>query len=1163
MADFLWTFAVQEIIKKTLQLAAEQLSLAWGFKPELSKFRSSLLLAEAILRDVDRTKSDRESVKIWVARLQDLALEAEIVLDELSYENLRRQLDVIGHSKNRVRDFFSISNPVIFRLKMARKIRTITQILNEIKADASAVGIVKFGGGKWGDPLDNGQIPETDSFLDEFEVIGRGGDIAKIVNILVDGTNHETISVIPILGMGGLGKTTVAKAVFNHELVKAQFDETIWVSVTATFDDKKILRAILESLTNFPSGLDSMDAILRRLQKELEGKKYFLVLDDVWNEDVKLWNNLKSHLLKITNSVGNKVLMTTRSEEAGKIMKTFPIYHLEKLSDDECWSIFKERASANGLPLTPELEIIKNVLAEQFGGIPLVANVLGGAVQFKTRRETWLMSTLETLIMNPLQTENDVLSILRLSVDHLPNASLKQCFAYFSNFPRGFNFEKEQLIQFWMAEGFIQPSDQVRTETMEDIGEKYFNILLARSLFQDIVKDENGKITHCKMHHLLHDLACSVSKCEALSSDHIGLVDDVPQIRQLSLIGCEQSVNLPPRKSMQKLRSLFLDRDVFRHKIINFKRLQILDMSRCEIHNLPNSIGRLKHLRYLDVSNNMTKELPNSIVKLYKLQTLRLGFFHGEAPKKFRKLISLRHFYVDVKRPTIRHMPSYLGRLVDLQSLPFFVVGTESGSHIEELGYLRNLRGKLKLYNLELVRNKEEAMKAELGKREKVYKLKLVWSDEREVNDNHDIAVLEGLQPHRNLQYLTVESFMGERFPDLTFVENLVRVSLRNCSRCRRIPMFGHLPNLKVLEISGLHNLKSIGTEFYGNEYIEKSLFPKLKIFHLFDMENLGRWDEAAVPPEVVVFPCLEELQILSCPRLETAPDYFSTLRTLEIDDVNNPISQITLQTFKLLGIVHSCNLSGLPEELRGNLSSLEEFKVWYYLHLKSFPTIEWLTDLLNCKIGYDTKWTNIQSHKLESYTSVNELSISGCPDLTSTPDLQALCNLSSLTIAGLKKLPKGMHCLTCLKSLSIGGFMEGYDFGPLLHLESLEDLALIDFGSTQSTLPDQLQHLTGLKHLKIVGFHGIESLPEWLGNLTTLEILHLESCRNLREFPEAMSCLTKLEELRSFNCQELRLRQEDPEWAKIKHIPRFIAFNYWVDENQQRIQFKVCHNAS
>lgn len=1153
---------MQEILKKTLYLAAQQIRLAWGFKPELSKLCTSLLLVEAILRDVDRTKSDRESVKIWVAKLQDLALDAEILLDELSYENLRREMDVNGDSKKRVRDFFSFSNPLVFRLKMAHKIRTITQVLNEIKGEASAVGVIPEVESREIE-ADNGQIPETDSFLDEFEVVGRGVDISRIVNIVVDSATHARITVIPIVGMGGLGKTTVAKAVFNHELVKAHFDETIWVCVTATFDDKKILRAILESLTNLPSGLDSKDAILRRLQKELEGKRYFLVLDDVWNENVKLWNNLKSLLLKITNSIGNRVLVTTRSEEAGKIMETFPIYHLEKLSDDECWSIFKERASANGLPLNPELEVIKNVLAEQFGGIPLVAKVLGGAVQFKKRTETWLMSTLETLIMNPLQNENDVLSILRLSVDHLPNSSLKQCFAYFSNFPKGFNFEKEQLIQFWMAEGFIQPSDEVGTETMEDIGDKYFNILLARSLFQDIVKDENGKISHCKMHHLLHDLAYSVSKCEALDSDLTGLVDDGPQIRQLSLIGSGQNVTLPPRRSMKKVRSLFLDRDVFGHQILDFKRLLVLNMSLCEIHNLPTSIGRLKHLRYLDVSNNMIKKLPKSIVKLYKLQTLRLGCFRGEAPKKFRKLISLRHFYMNVKRPTTRHMPSYLGRLVDLQSLPFFVVGTKKGFRIEELGYLSNLRGKLKLYNLELVRNKEEAMGAELVKKDKVYKLKLVWSDEREVNDNHDTSVLEGLQPHRNLQYLTVEAFMGELFPNLTFVENLVKISLKNCSRCRRIPTFGHLPNLKVLEISGLHNLKSIGTEFYGNEYEERSLFPKLKRFHLLDMENLGRWDEAAVPSEVAVFPYLEELKILDCPRLEIAPDYFSTLRTLEIDDVNNPISQITLQTFKLLGIIHSGNLSGLPEELRGNLSSVEEFKVWYYLHLKSFPTIEWLTDILKCKIGCGTKWTNIQSHWLESYTSVNELSIVGHPDLTSTPDIKAFCNLSSLTISGLKNLPKGFHCLTCLKSLSIGGLMEGFDFRPLLHLKSLENLAMIDFGSTESTLPDELQHLTGLRHLKIVGFQGIESLPEWLGNLTYLESLHLESCRKLRELPEAMRCLAKLEELRSFNCQELRLRQEEPEWDKISHIPRFISFNYWVDEDQQRIQFKVCHKPS
>ena len=720
MAGFISTFAVQEILKKAFGLAAEQIHLACHFKTELSKLCTSLHLVKAILRDVDQAKSDRESFMIWVAKLQGLAIDAEVIMEELSYENLRRQIDVNGNPKKMVCDFFSFSNPLLFRLKMAHKIETITQILNEITGEASAVGVVAKVNERV-TSTNNGQIPETDSFLDEFEIVGRGVDISRIVSIVLDTTTHDRISVIPIVGMGGLGKTTVAKAVFNHELVEAHFDETIWVCVTASFDEKKILRAILESLTNFPSGLDSLDAILRRLQKELEGKRYFLVLDDVWNENFELWNNLMSLLLKITNSFGNRILVTTRSEEAGKVVKTFPVYRLAKLSDDECWSIFKERASPNGLPLTQELEVMKNVLAEQFGGIPLVAKVVGGSVQLKTRRETLLMSTLETLIMNPLNNENDILSILRLSVDHLPNSSLKQCFAYFSNFPKGYNFEKEQLIQCWMAEGFIQPSDQAGNETMEDIGDKYFNILLAHSLFQDIVKDENGKITHCKMHHLLHDLAYSISKCAAFGSDVIGLNDSVSQIRQLSLIGCENNVPLPSIRSMRNLRSLFLDRDVFGHEIISFKRLCVLNISRCEIHSLPTSIGRLKHLRYLDVSNNMIKELPKSIVKLYKLQTLRLGCFHGEAPKNFRKLISLRHFYMDIKRPTNRHMPCYLGRLVDLQSLPFFVVGMDKGSHIEELGYLSHLRGTLRLYNLEFVRNMGEAMTAKLVKKEKVY----------------------------------------------------------------------------------------------------------------------------------------------------------------------------------------------------------------------------------------------------------------------------------------------------------------------------------------------------------------------------------------------------------------------------------------------------------
>ncbi|XP_022931813.1 putative disease resistance protein RGA1 [Cucurbita moschata] len=94
MAEFLWTFAVQEVLKKTVKLAAEQICLSWGFMDELSKLKDSLLMAQAILRDIDRMKTDLESLKLWVKNLEDIVFEADIVLDELAYEDVRRKVEI-------------------------------------------------------------------------------------------------------------------------------------------------------------------------------------------------------------------------------------------------------------------------------------------------------------------------------------------------------------------------------------------------------------------------------------------------------------------------------------------------------------------------------------------------------------------------------------------------------------------------------------------------------------------------------------------------------------------------------------------------------------------------------------------------------------------------------------------------------------------------------------------------------------------------------------------------------------------------------------------------------------------------------------------------------------------------------------------------------------
>ena len=247
----------------------------------------------------------------------------------------------------------------------------------------------------------------------------------------------------------------------------------------------------------------------------MEGGIYLLVLDDVWNKDPLKWESLISCLLGITSNVGNNIIVTSRKSNVPNVTGILPRCHLEKLSDDECWYIMKKKISHNEIvPLTLDLEAIGRDIAKKCGGVPLAAKVLGGMMYRKKEKGEWL-AIRDNGIWNSEDGSNEMLQILKLSFNCLPSPSLKQCFAYCSIFPKDYEIKKEELILLWMAEGFLQPS-QGSSYVMEDIGNKYFDILLTNSLFQDVEKDDCGNVKSCKMHDLVHDLALSISKFETL-----------------------------------------------------------------------------------------------------------------------------------------------------------------------------------------------------------------------------------------------------------------------------------------------------------------------------------------------------------------------------------------------------------------------------------------------------------------------------------------------------------------------------------------------------------------------------------------------------------------------------------------------------------------------
>ncbi|PRQ39207.1 putative P-loop containing nucleoside triphosphate hydrolase, leucine-rich repeat domain, L [Rosa chinensis] len=908
MAEFLFTFAAEGILTKVTSLAAQEFNLALGFKEDLAQLRDSFLKIQAMLRDVDHSQVRGEAVEMWVKDLEDIANEADDVLDEIGYEALRRKVELRDQMKKKVKNFLSHSNPIAFRLQMAHKIKKInTSLVKLFNQAAGPVGLVARtladATSQDIEVLDRETVSSFDS--DEKLIIGREEVVSDIVKTLLKSHYNEEnyLPVLAIVGMPGLGKTTLAKSIYHESKIDSHFHEKIWVCVSTPFDVKTILRGILEALKPEKAAVQSKDAICKFIREEVKGKRYLLILDDVWNEDSEKWKELRSCLLTIKDTQGSSIIVTTRSDRVAKVMETLPRCDLRKLSDDECWLIMKDKAIPVGSPpMSKEQETIGREIAKRCGGVPLVSKVLGDVMRSKTSDEWRLI--LKSKTWDSPEGEKRIFSILKLSFDELKPPSLKQCFAYCSMFFKDFDIEKDDLIQLWMAQGWLHPCSDKSLE-MEERGNEYFKILLAKSFFQDVTKDYSGNVTKCKMHDLVHDLAEHVSKS-------------------------------------RNLRSLFSNGEVLGSNLLTFKSLRVLNLYKADIVELPISIGKLKHLRYLNVLKTRIKTFPKSIGQLYNLQTLKIPYQLEEFPGEVANLINLRHIYFG------RYMKvpgGILRRLTNLRSLPFLKVGNKTGPGIEELGCLNQLHDTLSIYGLENVGDGEEASKANLVEKKHICKLILDWKLSRPShNVENDDDVLEGLRPHSSLEFLEIQGFLGVKFPSWLFLANhLKKIELSGCNKCEGVPVLGHLPNLSCVKIMRMENLTRIGSEFYGDDHVNsgngsskeaRPLFPALKTLHIEWAQNLIDWMEAPTEGATTVFPLLEELTLIGCDKLTSAPSHFPSLKKLVIEWLDSggmPIASILsnkLTTLTHLRLLEVGGLTCLPEGMLENNKNLAHLEI-------------------------------------------------------------------------------------------------------------------------------------------------------------------------------------------------------------------------------------------
>ncbi|KAG6783367.1 hypothetical protein POTOM_012814 [Populus tomentosa] len=382
---------------------------------QLRKLKSTVRAVGKLLNDAEEKHITDPAVKGWLDDLKDALYQADDFLDEIAYKALQLKFEAEPQSEtfsDQVRSFLTSLVPCKKGMgEMQPELEKILQILQDLLQQKDSLHLTESVGRI---PLLPSQKIPTTALVDESHVFGREDDRENIMALLLpDDAEERQLDVVPIVGMGGVGKTTLAQLVYREiELLEDRngtklFDLKAWVYVSEEFNILKVTRDILKQV------------------------------DDVWSEDQAAWDFLLKPFMSVRK--GSKILVTTRSENVASVKSTFPSHRLQSLSNDECWLVLKKVAFDGGnFSAYTGLEEFGTEIAKKCSGLPLAAKTLGGLLRSKRKGEEW-RNILESNLWN---SPNDkVLSALQLSYHCLPSY-LKQCFSYCAIFPEGYEFNK-------------------------------------------------------------------------------------------------------------------------------------------------------------------------------------------------------------------------------------------------------------------------------------------------------------------------------------------------------------------------------------------------------------------------------------------------------------------------------------------------------------------------------------------------------------------------------------------------------------------------------------------------------------------------------------------------------------------------------------------------
>ncbi|KDO40207.1 hypothetical protein CISIN_1g0391671mg, partial [Citrus sinensis] len=484
MVDAIISPLLQQLTTMAAEETKEQVRLVTGVGKEVKKLSRNLQAIQAVLHDVEKRQVKEESVRLWLDQLRDVSYNMEDVLEEWSTARLKLKIDGVDDHENAALDpnkkvcsFFPAAScfgckRLFLRRDIALKLKEINESLDDIAKQKDqfgfAVNVIKSNERAYE------RIPSVSS-IDESEIFGRKDEKNELVDRLIceNSIEQKGPHIISLVGMGGIGKTTLAQFAYNNGDVEKNFEKRIWVCVSDPFDEFRIARAIIEALTGCLPNFVEFQSLMQHIQKHVAGKKLLLVLDDVWNENFHKWEQFNNCLKNCL--YGSKILITTRKEAVARIMGSTNIISVNVLSGMECWLVFESLAFVGkSMEERENLEKIGREITRKCKGLPLATKTIASLLRSKNTEKEW-QNILKSEIWEIEQVEKNLLAPLLLSYNELPS-KVKQCFTYCAVFPKDVILKKDKLIELWMAQ---------ETKEMEEIGEEYFNVLASRSFFQE------------------------------------------------------------------------------------------------------------------------------------------------------------------------------------------------------------------------------------------------------------------------------------------------------------------------------------------------------------------------------------------------------------------------------------------------------------------------------------------------------------------------------------------------------------------------------------------------------------------------------------------------------------------------------------------------------